>query len=104
MFSHDGSFIGGGAVSRPFAILCLRVGGWPVASAVRWSPVPSALSARGAFHAKLTVCSHTVGRGAGIMAAEKMTERKSGRKGSGAASWARVCRALSTKHDTTQRA
>lgn len=48
-----------------------------------------------AFHAKLTVCSHTVGRGAGIMAAEKMTERKSGRKGGGAAIWARVCRALS---------
>ena len=36
------------------------------------------------------------GEGLGIMAAEKMTERKSGRKGSGAASWARVCRALST--------
>ena len=65
---------------------------------------PPALSAQRSFHAKLTVCSHTVERQAGIMAAEKMTERKSGRKGSGAASWARVCRALSTQHDTTQRA
>ena len=56
---------------------------------------PSALSARRAFHAKLTVCSHTVGRQAGIMAAEKMTEHKSGRKGSGAAGSSRVSYALS---------
>lgn len=40
-------------------------------SAARWSPAPSA---RRAFHAKLTVCSHTVGRQAGIMTAEKTTK------------------------------